>query len=101
MKDIWGDFGQVEERLAAGDLTQGVPGFTDYLLRKVRQGTEKQELAKYCVAQLLAAGGDYQVEALAQMEQGLNWFFTIVTPLAAMGAAQEWAKLFQPKKKPD
>ncbi len=40
------------------------------------------------------------VAALAQMEQGLNWFFTIVTPLAALGAAQEWAKLFQPKKKP-
>lgn len=66
MKDIWGDFGQVEERLAAGDLTQGIPGLTDYLLRKVRQDTEKQELAKYCVAQLVAAGGDYQVEALAQ-----------------------------------
>lgn len=66
MKDIWGDFGQVEERLAAGDLAQGIPGLTDYLLRKVRQDTEKQELAKYCVAQLLAAGGDYQVEALAQ-----------------------------------
>lgn len=40
------------------------------------------------------------VAALIQMEQGLNWFFTIVTPLIALGAAQEWAKLFEPKKKP-
>lgn len=38
------------------------------------------------------------VAALLQLGQGLNWFFTIVTPLVALGASLEWSKLFPPKK---